>query len=119
MDYRKFRLDNSLDTKTMISAVREVCPKFSKATMSFADQPDKYGLRLLPSIERMLVERFGGGQPRLPKPKPIRTKPNRFVVYLPDDLAEKVKRIKAKQGCTTQELLSDLIENWLITTEEM
>ena len=119
MDYKQFRIDNGIATKDMIEAVREVCPKFSKGTMSFADQPDKYGLCLLPSMDKMLLERFGGGQGKpAPKAAPKRTKPNRFVVYLPDDLAEKVKRIRASQGCTTQELLIDLIENWLITTEE-
>lgn len=119
MDYRQFRIDNGIATKEMVEAVREICPKFSKGTMSFADQPDKYGLCLLPSLDKMLLERFGGGQKQIaPKAAVKRTKPNRFVVYLPDDLAEKVKKIRAAQGCTTQELLSDLIENWLITTEE-
>lgn len=120
MDYRQFRLDAGISTKDMIDAVREICPKYSKAQQSFADQPDKYGLCLLPSIEKKLIERFGpGAAATVTKSKPRRTKPNRFVVYLSDDLAEKVKRIRAREGSTTQELLQDLIENWLITTEEM
>lgn len=117
MDYRQFRLDTGITTKDMIAAVREVCPKYSKAQQSFADQPDKYGLCLLPSLDKMLVERFANGKKLKEKTPPKRTKPNRFVVYLPDDIAEKVKKIRASQGCTTQELLCDLIENWLITTE--
>jgi hypothetical protein len=119
MDYRQFRADHGIAVKDVVDVVREVCPKFSKGTMSFADQPDKYGLCLLPSLDKLLVERFGGQVKEAPaKAQPKRTKPNRFVVYLPDDLAEKVKKIRAAQGCTTQELLIDLIENWLITTEE-
>ncbi len=119
MDYKQFRLDAGITTKDMIMAVREICPKYSKAQQSFADHPDLYGLCLLPSIEKALIERFGGAAAKPPKTVPKRSKPNRFVVYLNDDIAEKVKKIRAKQGCTTQELLSVLIENWLITTEEM
>lgn len=119
MDYRQFRIDHGLKGDDVVAVIKPICRKFSKGTLSFAEQPDKYGLCLLPSLDKLLIERFGGQVKEEPvKAQPKRTKPNRFVVYLPDDLAEKVKKIRAAQGCTTQELLSDLIENWLIATEE-
>lgn len=122
MDYRQFRMDTGITVKDMVEVLKDVCPKYSRSIQCFADQPDKYGLCLLPSLEKLLVERFGPCKDTPPAPKskskPQRTKPHRLVVYLSDDLNEKVVKIRAAQGCTTQELLSDLIENWLVTTAE-
>ena len=60
MDYRQFRADHGIAVKDVVDVVREVCPKFSKGTMSFADQPDKYGLCLLPSWTSCLLSGLVG-----------------------------------------------------------
>ena len=119
MDYKRFRAEHELTSRDMIDTVRDVCPAYSKIQQSMVDHPDKYGLCLLPSLDRLLVSRFGpeGGGPV--KKQPARSKPHRLVVYLPDDLNDKFAQIRSREGCTTQELLRDLIENWLIATADM
>lgn len=123
MDYKRFRAEAGITTGDMIKAVKDVCPKYSKCQQSFVDQPDKYGLCLLPSIDKLLASRFGSeGKAEAEsesKPVPKRTKPHRLVVYLPDELNEQFAQIRAREGCTTQELLKDLIENWLIATRDL
>ena len=51
MDYKQFRETNSVSGKDMISALRELYPKYGKATQSMVDNPEKYGVRVLPVRE--------------------------------------------------------------------
>lgn len=48
MDYNQFRASNGISRGDMIKTVKEICPKYSKATQSMVDNPDKYGVCLLP-----------------------------------------------------------------------
>lgn len=41
MDYKQFRETNSVSGKDMISALRELYPKYGKATQSMVDNPEK------------------------------------------------------------------------------
>lgn len=120
MDYRLFRAEHGLTARDMIAAVSEQCPRYTKIQQSMVDQPEKYGVRLLQSLDEKLVELCSAQTPReIKKASPQRTKPHRLVVYLPDDLNRKFAEIRAREGCTTQELLKDLIENWLIATRDI
>ena len=91
MDYKQFRETNSVSGKDMISALRELYPKYGKATQSMVDNPEKYGVRLLPAAERHLAERFVGEHDGHKAPN--RRKPHRLVVYLPDDLYRQVRAL--------------------------
>uniref|UniRef100_UPI003FF14E12 ribbon-helix-helix domain-containing protein n=1 Tax=Candidatus Limivicinus sp. TaxID=3030905 RepID=UPI003FF14E12 len=119
MDYKKFRADTGIAAKDMIKAVKEIAPGYSKVHQSFVENPDKSGLCLLPSLDRMLVDRFGGTAPPAKKKADNRTLKNKLTVRLPDDVYGKFAQIRAREGCTTQELLRDLIENWLIATQDI
>lgn len=119
MDYKKFRADTGTASRDMIKAIKEIAPGYSKVHQSFIENPDKSGLCLLPSLDKMLVERFGGGVPKEKKRADNRTLKNKLTVRLPDDVYEKFAQIRSREGCTTQELLRDLIENWLLTTQDM
>ena len=81
MDYKQFRETNSVSGKDMISALRELYPKYGKATQSMVDNPEKYGVRLLPAAERHLAERFVGEHDGHKVPN--RRKPHRLVVTSP------------------------------------
>ena len=118
MDYKKFREDHGISTKEMIHTVSAVCPKFTKMQLSMVDQPEKYGVCLIPSMDKRLIEVFGKveqleeSEPA-PKKKPNRTKPERFTFRLTNKKADKLRKIRAKLGVTTQELVCDVMENYI------
>lgn len=118
MDYKQFREDNEISGKDMISALRELYPKYGKATQSMVDNPEKYGVRLLPAAERHLSERFTGKHSPAKK-APNRRKPHRLVVYLPDELYSQIRELIEAEGCTTQEFLTEILVKWLLTIEEL
>ena len=116
MDYNQFRASNGISRGDMIKTVKEICPKYSKATQSMVDNPDKYGVCLLPALDKLLLEKYGGRQPQK-KPEPNRKKKNRFQVWLDDETAQKLIAIRARDGMTTQQLLQELIENLIALSE--
>lgn len=118
MDYKKFRVDNGLSTRDIVCVLKESAPKYSKVHQSFIEHPDESGLCLLPSLDKLLIERFGAGSIQATKKENRRLK-NKLTVRLPDDIYSRFAEIRAREGCTTQELLRDLIENWLLTTQDM
>lgn len=118
MDYKQFREKHGISTKEMIYTVSAVCPKFTKMQLSMVDQPDKYGVCLIPSMDKRLIEVFGkveqlDGEEPAPKKKPNRTKPERFTFRLTKKKADKLRKIRAKLGVTTQELVCDVMENYI------
>ena len=118
MDYKQFREEHGISTKEMIYTVSAVCPKFTKMQLSMVDQPEKYGVCLIPSMDKRLIEVFGKvehleeSEPA-PKKKPNRTKPERFTFRLTKKKADKLRKIRAKLGVTTQELVCDVMENYI------
>ena len=118
MDYKQFREEHGISTKEMICTVSAVCPKFTKMQLSMVDQPEKYGVCLIPSMDKRLIEVFGkvehlDGEEPVPKKKPNRTKPERFTFRLTKKKADKLRKIRAKLGVTTQELVCDVMENYI------
>lgn len=118
MDYKQFREEHGISTKEMIHTVSAVCPKFTKMQLSMVDQPEKYGVCLIPSMDKRLIEVFGkvehlDGEEHAPKKKPNRTKPERFTFRLTKKKADKLRKIRAKLGVTTQELVCDVMENYI------
>lgn len=118
MDYKQFREEHVISTKEMICTVSAVCPKFTKMQLSMVDQPEKYGVCLIPSMDKRLIEVFGkvehlDGEESAPKKKPNRTKPERFTFRLTKKKADKLRKIRAKLGVTTQELVCDVMENYI------
>ena len=82
------------------------------------DQPEKYGVCLIPSMDKRLIEVFGKSEQveeaePAPKKKPNRTKPERFTFRLTKKKADKLRKIRAKLGVTTQELVCDVMENYI------
>lgn len=118
MDYKQFRIEHGISTKDMIRTVSAVCPKYTKMQQSMVDQPEKYGVCLLPSLDKRLIEVFGKSEPleekeQEPRKPPNRTKPERFTFRLTKKKADKLRKIRAKLGVTTQELVSDVMENYI------
>lgn len=107
-------------------AIREQFPKFSKIQKSMICAPDRYGLQLVPDAEALLTARFGrhpglactDPRPARKKPRPVRSKPCRLVVYLPEDVNDRVRALMQRRGYeTVQEFLCTILTN-LVNIEE-
>lgn len=106
-DYTMYMSMKNLSNNDVIRAVRSEFPGYSKIQHSMVSNPAKYGVCLLPEAEAEIVRRFGKGlgltisylkttceeEPKTEpaKHKPSRKKPNRLVVYLDDELNNRVK----------------------------
>ena len=117
MSYELYRASVGIDNTAMIEALHEKFPCYGKATQSMINNPEKYAACLTPEAEAHLVSTFGPGPGLVyakdrPKAKrhPRRAKPNRLVVYLPDELYQKVRQLMTVCGfATVQEFLETLI----------
>lgn len=116
MDYKKYRIDKGIAAADVVELIHGYYPKFSKATLSMAENPSRYGVKLVPHAEELLVGHFGacpaGGSTT--RSKPFRRKPCRLVVYLPTDLRAEVKQLMETENIdTAQELLEMLVREWV------
>ena len=112
MSYELYRASVGIDNTAMIEALHEKFPCYGKATQSMINNPEKYAACLTPEAEAHLVSTCGPGpglisvKDRPQKRRPRRTKPNRLVVYLPDELYSKVRQLMTSCGfATVQEFL--------------
>lgn len=119
-NYDQFIKSAGITSAAFTRSVRENYPAFSKITKSMVCHPDKYGLQLVPEAEAKLAQDFGehpGLSPAAktvkPKPRAVsRTKPNRLVVYLPDDTNEKLRDMMTARGYkTVQDFLFCVLTN--------
>lgn len=119
-DYNLYRAEKNLSNNDMIRVIKDGFPAFSKVQMSFASNPQKSALCLVPEAEALLVAAYGEGEglssaskkASRPKAKPNRKKPHRLVVYLDGELFTDVQSLAAKRGYTTmQAFLENLISD--------
>lgn len=125
-DYNLYRKDKNLSNNDLIRAIKDGFPSFSKVQMSFANNPQKSALCLVPEAEALLVAAYGSGEglsatsrKSAPPRKPNRKKPHRLVVYVDDALFEKVQSASAQSGyATMQAFLESIIINRLLEAWE-
>lgn len=118
-NYVEYRKAVGISNKDMIRAIKGSYRKYSGATNAMVNNPDSYGVCLLPQAEKLLAANFGYGnglavKEEKPVRKPsVRKRPNRISVYLTDKMYEKVKAIMQDRGYDTfQDFLLDiLVEN--------
>jgi len=116
MNYKSYRAASGIDGKSMIKALHEAYPKYGKPTQSMIDNPQKYGVQLIPNAEKILYERFGAPTPGKPvkRTAPRRKKPCRFTVRLTESQYGEVKQQMEADGyATSQELLEHLLAAYL------
>lgn len=126
-DYNRYRKEKNLSNNDLIRVIKGGFPSFSKVQMSFASNPQKSALCLVPEAEALLVHAYGDGEglsakSRKPSPtkKPNRKKPHRLVVYIDDALFAKVQRTATQSGyATMQAFLESLIADRVETYEAM
>lgn len=119
-NYAKYRDSVGIKNADMIRAIRGSYKNYSGATNAMVNNPERYGVCLLPEAEKILVANFGSGSGLDYKAeKPIRKaclrkKPNRLSVYLSDDMYRQIIAVMHEDGCdTVQEFLYRILEDYL------
>lgn len=118
-NYNLYREEKNISNNDMIRVIKDGFPAFTKVQMSFASNPQKSALCLVPEAEALLVAAFGDGaglsstskKAAPPKSKPNRKKPHRLVVYLDDGLFSDVQSLATKRGFATMQAF---LENVLL-----
>lgn len=55
MDVKKYRLDHGLSVKDVVNTLKTQYPKYSKITHCMVENPEKYGVKLVPGAEELLT----------------------------------------------------------------
>lgn len=123
-DYNAYRAEKNISNNDVIRVVKGRFPAFSKVQLSFANNPQKSALCLVPEAEECLISEFGSGRgllssPESPdsprKPKPNRRKPHRLVVYVDEPLFQRVQTAATQRGYVT---MQGFLESLLYQIEE-
>lgn len=106
-DYRQYRENTGIKNVDMIRTLRSQYKKYGGATNAMVNNPDSYGVCLLPEAEKLLAKRYGydktlssAKEPRVEKAV-VRKKPNRLSIYLTDDMYEVFKSAMKEKGFDT------------------
>lgn len=59
MDVRKYRLTHGLTVKDVVKTLKPAFPQYSKMVQCMVENPNNYGVRLVPEAERLLDKRRG------------------------------------------------------------
>lgn len=124
-DYNTYIESAGISGGAFTRAIHAKYPGFSKIGKSMVCNPERYGVCLIPEAEAQLLAAFGD-HPGLsanakrvsPRPRPARTKPNRLVVYLPDDTNARLRALMQRRGyATVQDFLCSILTH-LVNIEE-
>ena len=55
MDVKKYRMNQGLSTKDVVNIIKAQYPKYSKITHCMVENPEKYGVKLVPEAEDLLT----------------------------------------------------------------
>lgn len=119
-NYAEYREAVGISNTDMIKAIRASYRNYSGATNAMVNNPDKYGVCLLPEAEKILVAHFGNGkgldckEPKAIRKACLRKRPNRLSVYLSDEMYETFKTMMHHEGCdTVQDFLLKILTDYL------
>ena len=114
-DYVTYANSCNIKQQDMVNVIKKQYPAFGKAQMSFACNPWRNALQLIPEAEQLLVDEYGRGPglsitPTLPRNHDNKNKPNRLAVRLSNELRSQVQDVY-EQMCfvTMQDLLEAAI----------
>ena len=114
-DYVTYANSCNIKQQDMVNVIKKQYPAFGKAQMSFASNPWRNALQLIPEAEQLLVDEYGRGPglsitPTLPRNHDNKNKPNRLAVRLSNELRSQVQDVY-EQMCfvTMQDLLEAAI----------
>lgn len=119
-NYAEYRKAVGIKNADMIRVIRSSYRKYGGATNAMVNNPENYGVCLLPEAEKLLVAHFGyaNGLSEV-KEKPVRKaalrkRPNRLSVYLTDDMFMQIRDTMKLQGYeTVQDFLLKILTDYL------
>lgn len=116
MDMKEYRLNTGMSVKDVVSCLKEHYPKYSKITHSMVENPDKYGVQLLPEAQKLLP---AAESPKKPRTADRHRKKHQFLYRVTKSRHEAVKRLleQDKDFSTFQSLCDHLISEWIRTKE--
>lgn len=113
-DYIRYRNEKGLSNNQIIRTVAEGYPSYTKIQNTMVNNPQKYGICLLPEAEKLLVDKFGEGEGiklhGAKRSESRRKKSNRLVVRLNDEMYNRVRDLMFRLGYTSvQAFLEDAL----------
>ena len=113
-DYVRYREEKGLSNNQIIRTIAEGYPGYTKIQNTMVNNPQKYGICLLPEAEKLLIDKFGEGEgiklPGVKRNESRRKKTNRLVVRLNDEMYNRVRDLMLKLRYTSvQAFLEDAL----------
>ena len=113
-DYIRYREEKGLSNNQIIRAIAEGYPGYTKIQNTMVNNPQKYGICLLPEAEKLLVDKFGEGEGiklrGVKRSESRRKKSNRLVVRLNDEMYNRVRDLMFRLKYTSvQAFLEDAL----------
>lgn len=119
-NYAEYREAVGIKNADMIRAIRGTYKNYSGATNAMVNNPERYGVCLIPAAEKLLAAHFGEAtgldykQEKPVRKACLRKKPNRLSVYLSDEMYRQILNAMWEDGCeTVQDFLFRLLEDYL------
>lgn len=113
-DYILYGDSCGIKQRDMVSVIKSHYPFFGKSQMSFACNPERNALQLIPAAEEMLVDKFGPGPGLSISPKLAhrrhtehRKKANKLYVRVDDHLRSQIQTIYERMCFAS---MQDLLE---------
>lgn len=113
-DYILYGDSCGIKQRDMVSVIKSRYPFFGKPQMSFACNPERNALQLIPAAEEMLVDKFGPGPGLSISPKLAhrrhtehRKKANKLYVRVDDHLRSQIQTIYERMCFAS---MQDLLE---------
>ena len=113
-DYVRYREEKGLSNNQIIRTIAEGYPGYTKIQNTMVNNPQKYGICLLPEAEKLLVDKFGEGEGIklhcVKRRESRRKKSNRLVVRLNDEMYNRVRDLMFRLRYTSvQAFLEDAL----------
>ena len=113
-DYIRYREEKGLSNNQIIRTIAEGYPGYTKIQNTMVNNPQKYGICLLPEAEKLLVDKFGEGEGiklrGVKRSESRRKKSNRLVVRLNDEMYNRVRDLMFRLRYTSvQAFLEDAL----------
>ena len=113
-EYIRYRKEKGLSNNQIIRTVAEGYPGYTKIQNTMVNNPQKYGICLLPEAEKLLVDKFGEGEGiklhGAKRSESRRKKSNRLVVRLNDEMYNRVRDLMLRLRYTSvQAFLEDAL----------
>ena len=116
-DYKAYQEHVGITNPEMTTALQNVFPSYNKVCGTYVNNPEKYGVCLLPEAERLLLSTFGPGpgfaslpwQATKKKKSDRRRKGNAVTVRMTDELFQYAKAAKDDTGCSSMQALFEYL----------